>query len=60
MITESGTSCHGSDYTKFWLTNAVTDAESWIAPANEAGEGAANAGLLITAPFPFTFRGNGQ
>lgn len=52
-ITEACSNCHGSNYTKFWLTDAVANAEGWIGTANEAGETTANSSLLISAPFPY-------
>jgi thiosulfate/3-mercaptopyruvate sulfurtransferase len=55
-ITEVCTNCHGSNYTKFWLTNAVTNAEGWVGSANQAGETTANSSLLISAPFSYTFQ----
>ena len=39
---------------------AVTNAAGWVAPTNQAGEGTANASLLIKAPFPFTILGSSQ
>jgi thiosulfate/3-mercaptopyruvate sulfurtransferase len=53
-IQSSCANCHGQDYTKFWLTDPVVNAEGWVSPANEANEQTANSGLVIGAPLPTT------
>lgn len=52
-ITASCTNCHGGDYTKFWLTDPVGDAEGWIQAPYLAEEQAANAGILKDEPVGF-------
>jgi thiosulfate/3-mercaptopyruvate sulfurtransferase len=51
-ITKSCTNCHGADYTKFWLTDALGDADGWVLPEHEANEQAANGGIELTEPIP--------
>ncbi len=45
--------CHGANYEAFWLTDAIGDAHGWV-PASSPFEVDANAGVLITAPLPFS------
>jgi hypothetical protein len=52
-ITKACTNCHGADYSKFWLTDPIANAEGWIPSAYAADETAANAAIKVTAPIPF-------
>lgn len=54
-ITESCSNCHGSDYTKFWLTDPVFDAQGWVDPDGvyEQDEIDANTGVVtLDEPIP--------
>jgi thiosulfate/3-mercaptopyruvate sulfurtransferase len=46
--------CHGDDYIKFWLTDAVGAAQGWVPEGSDylPGEEDANAGNLLTDPMP--------
>lgn len=46
--------CHGADYAKFWLTDAIDNAYGWI-PGTETWEDTANAGVTVGAPLPMTY-----
>ncbi len=59
-ITASCGNCHGADYSKFWLTDAVDAAQGWVPDASSPspspylqGEMDANAGNLLIAPIPY-------
>jgi hypothetical protein len=56
-IQSSCNNCHGQDYAKFWLTNAIDNGEGWISTGNLQDETDANAGIVIPAPFPYTTDG---
>jgi hypothetical protein len=51
-ITKACSNCHGVDYTKFWLTDPVLNAEGWIPNDYTVTETAANAAIKVTAPIP--------
>jgi hypothetical protein len=51
-IQSSCNNCHGADYEKFWLTDAILNAEGWISPAYEADEETANQGVLQDTALP--------
>ncbi len=53
-ITASCNNCHGTDYSKFWLTDPVQAAEGWVPEQSEylQGEQDANTGITVDAPLP--------
>jgi len=58
VITQSCANCHGANYSLFWLTNPVTNAEGWVSTANESFETTANSGVTISNPFSYLILGN--
>ncbi|MBK8974301.1 MAG: hypothetical protein IPM29_00085 [Planctomycetes bacterium] len=53
-IQSACTNCHGTDYAKFWLTDAIANGEGWISTPYEPDEQSANASILVTDPLPMT------
>jgi thiosulfate/3-mercaptopyruvate sulfurtransferase len=49
-IASSCANCHFGEYARFWLTDALGDADGWVPGAYAADEAAANAPVLQGAP----------